>query len=722
MTEMRSICTGAARDPFTFAVLIAALAYVGLAWTPSSYERVFQRIGVPGTGLVLGEAREIRSDEWALWTPYIQAAVNTGFSRFNTTSLYREDFRNFNGLPLADWAILFKPYFWPFFVLDPGHAFSFYHAFFIASFLLGYQRLLRAIFPSEGQAVFGSLVLFFSSFVQTWWTTLGPVVAGFPWILLIAMASFKSWLRMLVMAYATAAWLLAHLYAPTMITLAFAGLVFLLTFRPESLRPGRAIVSVLGVAIGGALVWIYLRDVVPLVASTHYPGQRAAGGGVDVPRIQWIAQLFPFFVTSGFSQLVSWNVCESSTVGTHLPVLSLLFCDYRILIRRLRSPATLDRRLRWQLVVLSLGVTLTSLWLLLPVPEALGVPLLWHMVPAIRMWFTCGFLVFLLALCVLNAAPVRLSAIRAGVLAIIVFAMWYVSQRVLGDATLIADWVEIAILAPVAVILVFRAKLAARLPAAMVAAAAVANGVGWGGFNPIQSAKPIFDRPETPITIQFERLAERHSRGWLVVDGAYGAWLNGWGFASATHVLLAPRLESFRSLLPDLDAERFDYLFNRSIFVAPTVSAQPYLIDPGSVFVPIDAFDPVTIGTVLERRGGGSMSRGGLVSVRRVFESGRQARGALEGWARFDSADPSVRLRVQTDAPLRGVVAYPSMRFRDAEDGALDGSSGFTLSLSGTSELGRFLNPRFIRIVSEDPEGRRLSIPWSSSKLQKRTQ
>jgi hypothetical protein len=94
----------------------------------------FQRMGVGKPGLYLGHARFLRTDEWAMWTPYIQATVNNGFHRFNLTSIYGEDLRNFNIVPLWDWGLIFKPEMWSFFVLDPAWAFSIFHVSLMAAF------------------------------------------------------------------------------------------------------------------------------------------------------------------------------------------------------------------------------------------------------------------------------------------------------------------------------------------------------------------------------------------------------------------------------------------------------------------------------------------------------------------------------------------------------------------------------------------------------------
>jgi hypothetical protein len=158
-------------DGFTLGVLLAAAVYVLLGWSPSSYGVQLARIGLPGAGGVAGEPREIREDEWGRWTSFVRVAVNNDFQRFNRTSPYGEDLRNVEGLPLADWGLIFKPYYWLFFVAGAAPAFSFYHAFWIAAFLIGYHHLFKRLDLSPGLAAVASVSLFFSAFVQMWWTT-----------------------------------------------------------------------------------------------------------------------------------------------------------------------------------------------------------------------------------------------------------------------------------------------------------------------------------------------------------------------------------------------------------------------------------------------------------------------------------------------------------------------------------------------------------------------
>lgn len=127
----------------TAALVLASVVYVGNAWTPTSYAISLQTVGAEDTGLVLGTPRGIRSDEFALFTPLLQATVNNGYRRFNATSLYHEDLRSTVSQPLRDWGMVFKPTSWGFLFLPAAYAFSLYHWGIIASFLVGYTLLFR---------------------------------------------------------------------------------------------------------------------------------------------------------------------------------------------------------------------------------------------------------------------------------------------------------------------------------------------------------------------------------------------------------------------------------------------------------------------------------------------------------------------------------------------------------------------------------------------------
>ena len=123
-------------------IVLLGLALTALAWTPSSYGVVLRQLGAPEAGLIWGEPQEIRSDEYAVWTPLVQATTRNSGARHNATSPYGEDLRNFNALPLWDWALPLKPAMWGFYgPLDPARAFAWSWALPLVAFLLGWERL-----------------------------------------------------------------------------------------------------------------------------------------------------------------------------------------------------------------------------------------------------------------------------------------------------------------------------------------------------------------------------------------------------------------------------------------------------------------------------------------------------------------------------------------------------------------------------------------------------
>lgn len=177
----RPDAAGGIRPDWPLLVLVVLLSgYVIAALTPSSYASALRLFEDQPHSISLGEPQEIRSDEWAVWTPYMQAAVRNQFGRYNLTSPYHEDLRNLNPLPLKDWGLIFKPYFWPFLVVSPAYAYSFFFAFQIFAFIYGYRRLFRRIGISDELAIGGALLLFFCGYTQYWWTTLGPSLSFFP--------------------------------------------------------------------------------------------------------------------------------------------------------------------------------------------------------------------------------------------------------------------------------------------------------------------------------------------------------------------------------------------------------------------------------------------------------------------------------------------------------------------------------------------------------------
>jgi len=150
------------------AILLVCAVYVGLALSPSSYALGLEMLGQPVSGTWFGKPRGVRSDEWMVYTPYMQIAVENNFAQINTLSPYHENLRSFQALPLLDWALVFKPYHWGFFVAPPAYGYSFYFFFMSLAFLAGWALFTNRLGLSVWIAVPLALSLYFSQYVQVW--------------------------------------------------------------------------------------------------------------------------------------------------------------------------------------------------------------------------------------------------------------------------------------------------------------------------------------------------------------------------------------------------------------------------------------------------------------------------------------------------------------------------------------------------------------------------
>lgn len=567
---------------------LSALVYVGNTWSPSSYALTLRQFGAEEDGLVLGTARGIRSDEWAVITPMTQAAVNNGLARYNARSFYGEDLRSTCTLPLLDWGLVFKPTMWLYPLVNAAYAFSFHHFAVIALFLIGHARLFRRFGLGNAPAILLSLGLFFTSFAQYWWTTLGPLMAWFPWVLWVFLSDAPLAVRLPAFYWVATTWLMASFYPPFFIPMGFAAVALLLAFKPERLRQPKVL---LGFAVMGVLACattlFYLQDWLLGVLHTVYPGERRIGGG-DFGWDRFLSVFLPTVRLHHHKSLVpAFNPCEMAVAGSLYLLMVLCFLRYGAL-----REAWKQGRL-WPVKVLLPAVLLMSIWLLLPVPPALGKPLLWHLVPPVRMAFAYGLMLFLLAYVLSESAGLEPSPLRVLLFAGVLFGAWYQYKLAAHGIRLGSSWGDFTVLVPVTAVCIglYTGRLArAFVHPALLGGAVLVAAISFGLFNPLQRAWPIFNRPETDVTRALDAQAAASPGGVLVVGGFNGAILNGWGYRSASHVLMSPQVERFQHMFPELPPERVNFIFNRYAHVSLTTARWPGLLNTDAVALPARVF------------------------------------------------------------------------------------------------------------------------------------
>ncbi|HHA2573392.1 TPA: hypothetical protein ACOEN9_002015 [Stenotrophomonas maltophilia] len=570
-------------------IALLCILYVAFALTPSSYSLAYEYLGLAPQNPVLGSARMIRSDEWIVFTPYIQIAVNNDFGQFNAHSPYHESLRTFQALPLLDWGLLFKPYHWAFFVLPAANAYSFFFMFMAMAFLSGWALFLRQLRMPVPAAVLVSATLFFAPFVQVWWTSNAGAFALAPWAAAAWLCIGNRWVRILASAYALAVWVIAVSYPPFIISSLLAMAVLVLAFRRDALTLPRLIDAGIAGALALAVFIGYFHDIIPIVRNTVYPGQRqSAGGGVGLTSL--FAHVFPNLMTYRFAPLPMFkgsNECEIAVLGSLLPLFTLVLADGARLREWVRGH-------RGSVLALTAGVLLIACWIFLPVPVLVGKLTGLSMVPPARALLAFGLLLNIGCAMILVHCGVRLERRRLLLLAALLMA-GSVAKFLFGEGQFsrlhsAADAIPYLCLAGLAVA-ARRPKLSAHAATLVLATAALANLLGNGLFNPVQPAGPIFAMDRTAVLHSLQaRGSATTPEGALVAPGGFGALLPGVGIPAVNHVLYLPQMEYFRRYFPLMSDEAFNFTFNRyhHITVAPEGDA-PQVLQGDLVELPAKA-------------------------------------------------------------------------------------------------------------------------------------
>ena len=543
-------------------VAVLCLLYVAFALTPSSYAMASQYLGLAPVEPLLGKARGIRMDEWMVYTPYMQIAVANDFGPINAHSPYHETLRSFQSLPLLDWGLLFKPYHWAFFVLPPANAYSFFFLFMTMAFLCGWALFLRQLRLAPLVAVLVAGTLYFSPYVQVWWTTNAGAFALAPWVAVAWLRIEHRGLRILASSYALVVWLLAIAYPPFIISALLAMAVLVLAFRRDALTLPRLLDAVLAGGLASIAFLGYFHEAIEIVRNTVYPGQRESAGGGVTP-FALVAHWFPNLMTRGFYPLPAFepsNACEIAVFSSLLPLFTAVLADWAGVARWARANVL-------SLGLFAAGGVLVACWIFLPVPLLVGKLTGLSMVPPTRALLAFGLLLNIGCAIVLVRGGVCLQRRRLLLLAALLLAATlakfafgqgsYARLHATADA-----WplLCVGVLAWAA----RRPRLAAHPAVLVLAVAALGNLLTNGLFNPVQSARPIFAMDRSAVLASMQaRGAQQAADGALVVEGRYGALLPGIGIPAVNHTLYFPQLAYFRQRFPTMPEDAFNTTFNR---------------------------------------------------------------------------------------------------------------------------------------------------------------
>ncbi|HEV1997666.1 MAG TPA: hypothetical protein VGR61_06005, partial [Candidatus Dormibacteraeota bacterium] len=326
--------------------------------------------------LVAGTPRGIRSDEWAIDAPYIVSQSLRGLPRVTPSGVGDHDLALSYDLPNRHWSTLFRPFNWPFFVLDLEHAFALRWWAMALSLLLPAYALLLALTQRIVVSVLFSVTLFFSPFFQWWYVPVALVVVGSAMAALACVvAATRAGPRARIGLLAAAAYFLVEfcigIYPPFQLSTAWvvgalgAGwAAWGLRSRAAKSNATIAVLSAAAIALVAVVVLLFYLDsraVFDALTRTAYPGgRRSVAGGAAFYQV--LGGAFDFSLTTTASAAV--NQSELSSFLVVGPWVALQF-----VVRRATRPTGVYAWMSWPLVAV---LALFLAWALLPLPSIIG--------------------------------------------------------------------------------------------------------------------------------------------------------------------------------------------------------------------------------------------------------------------------------------------------------------------------------------------------------------
>lgn len=414
------------------------------------------------SGVLLGEPRPIRSDEWAVQTPFYASQAAFDFGLHNP-SLGADRVALAASVPVRGLYGYVQPRFWGFYLLGFEKGFSWLYAWRVFGLLFALFVLSSLITKGDfWLAMMGSVWATLSPFMQWWFTTnLPDMVIGFAagivafYLLLSASSLVPAIGASLVLFFAGITFLTA-LYPAFLVPLFYLALFVLvgLTLRDRLYRnflinwPIKVFLLIVPIA---AVVWIMLdwmkeaSSPISLLQNSAYPGQRVSlGGNFSVAHL-FSGYFSPFLSNDSFPRILG-NVCEASNFLLFFPVAWLVLAAK---YRRSGRINPLD-------FALSLYIVFILLWIIVGYPSWLAISSGLSMSPSKRTVLGVGLASILLMMSVssmtvenargaINRAKVR-SAIPLLVALLAGFAL--ISLFLANAFPDFVTWWRIAILVP----------------------------------------------------------------------------------------------------------------------------------------------------------------------------------------------------------------------------------------------------------------------------------
>ncbi|NTU46244.1 hypothetical protein HGA88_01320 [Candidatus Roizmanbacteria bacterium] len=371
--------------PILLTIIVMILSLFNLQGSSvGMYNKYFYGASYKDSNVIMGQPRAIRSDEWIVQTTLLQSQAELDFPLINNISGLKENISSISDVPAKNWKVLFHPSSWIYFIFPAENAFAFKWWIRAALMLISIYSVFYLLSKKISFSVIGSLLFFFTPFVQWWYSTYA-----------IECITYGSFIIYFFIKFYTASSLLQRLksyifltyfsicfaftmYPPFQISVFYFCLFFLLGYVIQNgsfLRNKNNIISyvLMGISyigiVGLSLYLYYMdnKDVIDILRHTVYPGSRdVAGGGYDM--FQFISGFYNIQLLSDSKKLppILGNQCEASTFFMLFPYLFpvTIFITVKQFIQ--------NKKVDFILIFIMMYLFLCTLWLFTGLPHILA--------------------------------------------------------------------------------------------------------------------------------------------------------------------------------------------------------------------------------------------------------------------------------------------------------------------------------------------------------------
>lgn len=292
-------------------VLIAIGVLFSLHGSSISLWNTVYNTGITDNSILFGNWRPIRSDEWAVTTPFIFSQFHNGFKYFTDIirGLPNTEVFSLYGLPVLNILEIFRPFHLGYILLGFEKGLSFFWvARFIALFLITFEFSMIITNKNKRLSLISAFMVSLAPTVQWWFATNGTVelfVFGELAIILLYKymntENFKSRLLMLFFMMICAGGYILILYPayqiPMFYVFLFLAIYIIIDNRKKCKITKKDIISIIVMLLIFISLMTYAffmsKETIITTLNTVYPGSRTEnGGGAFKKYISYIGNIF----------------------------------------------------------------------------------------------------------------------------------------------------------------------------------------------------------------------------------------------------------------------------------------------------------------------------------------------------------------------------------------------------------------------------------------------